>query len=475
MPLSVTKNELTNLVGGKTSKNLLDTRFSGVHFDSRLISEGELFVALKGDTGRHGHEFLDRANEKGSSLFLVEDEALLRSSPLKDRLVLVADSLKALQGLAQYWRRQIELPTVAITGSVGKTTVKEMVRSVLKRHSPGIASEKSFNNHLGVPMTICRSDASHSWVVLEMGMNHPGELTELSQIASPDVAVITKIAPAHMFSFRNLSEVAIAKCEIFTGLKSGGKVVLNADDDLLLRTARETLRSEENWITFGHSEDADVRVSSFRPIPFRGSEVELQVFGEQFAFTLPVVGSHSVLNAAAAVAACVALIPELPYDSIREGLSTFSNPPMRLNIVKLHSGGVLVDDSYNANPESMKALIDLAKGNVKAGDCFGFILGDMLELGDGAENYHKELAQSVCEVRPDFVVAVGEYAPVFLRVAKERAKGMEDRVWVVGSVEQAKEVVSGLLKQFPSPAIFVKGSRSIGLDRIATWLRNSEG
>ena len=233
MPISISREKLIEIVGGEALPTASRDSFSGVEYDSRAVSGGELFLALQG-INTHGHQYLRQAFDRGAALFLVEDAAVRDGFPEPERIIVVPDSLKAFWKLANWWRKQLSIPILAITGSVGKTTVKEVTAQILLTRKNGSYSKKSLNNHVGLPYSICRISKEHAWAVLEMGMNHPGEIATLGEIAEPDIGVITRVAIAHLEAFESVAQIADAKCELVAKIRKSGTLILNADDPVLL-------------------------------------------------------------------------------------------------------------------------------------------------------------------------------------------------------------------------------------------------
>lgn len=460
MTLRITREELATVCGGTAIPSTEKFSAAGVEYDSRAIRGGELFVALAGEK-EHGHVFLQAAFDRGAALFLVEDEKLLNSVDFPERLVVVKDSLEAFQKLAAWWRKLRALPTVAITGSVGKTTVKEMAAAILLTDSPGIYSLKSHNNHVGVPYTISRIGAEHRWTVLEMGMNHAGELTRLSQIGSPEVAVITCIAPAHIGFFDSIDKITAAKFEIVTGVHPSGIVILNGDDPRLRAwVAAHPLTQRVFW--YGSDQGCDLRLSDYKANGLDGISFHLTAGDEAVAVKMTVVGKHNAHNAAAAVLAARAVMPNLSLSQCALGLAQFRAPLMRLNVNRLPDGRSIIDDSYNANPESMAAAVQVAGELVVPGVQVGLVLGDMLELGAESKRYHLELGAKIVQARPGFVISVGAESEVVGPLV--RAAGIK---W--SHAPDAKAALA-LARAERFDILLVKASRGVGLEFVVQGL-----
>jgi len=465
MTIALTRDELIRIVDGRTGPATERLTCSGVAFDSRDVRGGELFVALPGEKA-HGHAFVPQALERGAALCLVEDPALPAASPHPERFVVVPDTLGAFSKLAAWWRETLKLPVLAITGSVGKTTTKEIAAAALLKVRPGVFSLKSHNNHVGVPYTICRMGRTHEWAVLEMGMNHAGELTRLSGIAVPDVAVITCIAPAHIEFFGTLDRIADAKLEISAGLRPGGTLVLNGDDEVLMR-AVERLTQRPTIRLFGTGARCDLRLGEVTAHGLEGISFPLTFGGVTEEVRMNVLGRHNAMNAAAAALGMLSLLPGLTLTEVSAGLREFQAPLMRLNVKPLRGERKVIDDSYNANPESMKAALAIARDLAASGLKVGLILGDMLELGEHSESFHREVGTAAVAAAPVFLVGVGEWSRAYVEAA--RAAGIP--AFAAATAEESAHIA----RKHSFDIVLIKASRGIGLDRAVSTLIACEG
>ncbi len=341
-------------------KNLSDGPIVSVSIDSRDIEPEALFVAIKGDT-LDGHDYVGVALAAGASAALVSDGWFRAHGG--ERLIVVPDPLEALRALGRAARARSRATIVAVTGSAGKTTTKEAIRTVLGQAGNTHYSIKSFNNHWGVPLMLARLPREAQFGVFEIGMNHPGEITPLVQLVRPHVAVITTIAAAHLEFFKSVTEIAEAKAEIFLGLEAGGTAVLNADHDylhVLFAKAREA--GVQDIVTYGYDDDADYRIASLEST--RGRTYARVIHdGEPIDLDLAIRGRHMVANATAALA--VARLAGVDDESIRRGLSGFTAPEGRGETTRLGPAVnplLLVDESYNANVASMNAAMEVFSG-----------------------------------------------------------------------------------------------------------------
>lgn len=472
MPLKISKNKITELLNAKSldGANHVACNFE---FDSRKVKGGELFVGLKGE-GRHGQDYSTVAFSRGAALFLVENEAVLdKFENEKDRILIVPDSLEAITKIAAWWREEVKLPTIAVTGSVGKTTVKDMLAAILLQHSLGNFALSSFNNHIGVPYTICQGSSTHVWQVLEMGMNHAGELSALSQLAKPNVAIITKIAPAHIGYFGTLEAIARAKLEIIEGLSNSGTLILNADDPVLMSVCTEILTKDKLESSnlkikyFSSSKPADIQVVSSQISDKLRLLVKLSLDAQEFEVEVKLPAEYHASNVAAAVLAAKTLVPSITIEQIQKGLLSFSPSDGRMSLRRINSNRAIIDDSYNANPESMSGALKLAATLSKKGHKLSLILGDMKELGDLSSKYHLDLVGQIKEVQPQHVILVGEQ----IKTCFEPLKAAGLKIW------QAENALSAghLAHKLEFNYLLVKASNSVGLSAAVSSLLETEG
>ncbi len=465
MSIELTKQQLCEVVDGSCTECSDNPVFRGAEFDSRQISGGELFVALAGET-THGHQFIDNVFSRGASLALVEDGELLKSSEHKDSLILVSDTLEAWKTLGNWWRNQFHIPLLGITGSVGKTTIKEMSAAILLAHNLGAYSVKSYNNEVGLPYCLLKLSQEHNWVVQEMGMNAPGEMSVLTEIAQPDVAVISNIRRAHVESFANIDEIADAKLEILEGLSEKGILVIPSDDDVLHRRL-EVSGFAGKVETFGNDSGSSAQVRDCSVTNEGSLKFLLVLDGQEQEITMQALGEHNALNAACAALATKRLVAELSLESIALGLRSFRAPSKRLELRRLSGGRVIVDDSYNANTASMKAAFGAVAAMRGEGQKLGLILGDMLELGDSAGDEHRQVGEAAMSISPDFIVGVGAHAELLVGSAKEA----NVPYFTVDSAVAAAQVA----RKLPFDLLLVKASRGTALDKTVSSLLEWEG
>jgi UDP-N-acetylmuramoyl-tripeptide--D-alanyl-D-alanine ligase len=417
---------------------------SGVSTDSREVTAGELFVPIVAE--RDGHDFIDSAIDRGAAGFLTAaDHPQVRH----DRAVVVPDTTRALQELGRHGRSRLPNRVAAVTGSVGKTSTKDLLGAILRVRANAVVSAKSFNNELGVPLTILNGP-DDAWAgVLEMGARGPGHISFLCDIARPTVGVITNIGSAHLELFGSREVIADSKSELVASLPADGVAVLNLDSDLYARMASHANAPIVSFSAEG-SNKADVFASNVHIDDDLRASFSLTMHGRHLQVSLAARGRHQVANALAAAAAAHALGSTV--DEIIEGLSTSDLSPMRMELVTLPAGTRLLNDTYNANPVSMRAAIDALMG-LQAQRRIA-ILGTMAELGPDRAELHREIAQYAASVGVDVVLSVNE-----------STYGVE----TLSSIEDAVQTCTSLALG-PDDAVLVKGSRVAELERLVQRL-----
>ena len=428
-----------------------DRAFEAVSTDTRTLGPQALFVALKGERF-DGHAFLEHAARQQAAGALVQKSGLgARSARQELPLLVVDDSRLALGQLAAHWRNRFSMPLVALTGSNGKTTVKEMLASILRAASAEeavLATRGNLNNDIGVPLTLLELRPGHRYAVVEMGMNHAGEIRYLARLAAPDVALVNNAAPAHIEFFGSVEEIARAKGEIFEGLKPGGTAVINADD----RHAGiwRDLASGRRIVDFGIEHPAEV--SATYRLRWLESEIVVRTpLGEARAL-LKAPGLHNVKNALAASAAAVAL--QVPAPAIARGLERYAGVKGRLQKKAGRNGATLIDDTYNANPESVRAAISVL---AQAPGDKVLVLGDMGELGSGAAEMHAEVGRFAREQGVGSLLALGEHSAHAARAFGAGARHFTRIEDLLAEAESALQ---------PGVTALIKGSRFMQMERV---------
>lgn len=445
IPLAL--GEIAAVVGGTVVGDGAVTVSAPAVLDSRQAEPGGLFVAF---AGAHvdGHDYADQAGQAGAVAVLGS-----RATPLPT--VVVEDVQAALQALAAHVVARLRdgLTVVGVTGSQGKTSTKDLLAAVLSSAGPTIATVGSLNNELGVPLTMLRADAATRFLVLEMGARHIGQIAQLSLLVAPDIAVVLNVGRAHLGKFGSRAAIATAKRELVEGLAPAGTAVLNADDP---RVAAMRSRTDGPVLTFGRSEHADVHVTDLALDRLARPSFVLRTADASAPVALPILGAHQALNASAAAAAGLAAGVQL--DVVAAALSTASVSKWRLELRDLAVGATLLNDSFNAHPESTLAGLD-ALAAVEGARRIA-VLGEMLELGEDSESEHRAVG-AYAAARADLVVAVGEAARAIAEGAGERAVALADNdaaiAWLRGHLAAGDVVL-------------VKASRGAHLDEIAAAL-----
>jgi UDP-N-acetylmuramoyl-tripeptide--D-alanyl-D-alanine ligase len=422
--------------------------FRGISIDSRNIQPGNLFVAIPG-ARVDGHDFIEEAYNKGAAAALVTRPI---ASPLAQ--LRVEDIAIALGKLGTAWRNQFTLPVIAVTGSNGKTTLKNMIASIMTAACGGdkdqvLATFGTLNNHLGLPLTLARLNTNHRYAVIEMGMNHFGEIETLTKITHPHVAVITNAAMAHLEGVGDLAGVAKAKAEIFSGLSADGIAILNRDDAFYTFWLEKI--GNHQYLTFGLHPNADVHA-----IILTEGRITLCTPKGNVDINLPLLGNHNILNALAAAAAT--LVIGIDLQTIKLGLESIQPAPGRLQLHILPNGVKIIDDTYNANPISLEAAVKTLA--TFAGKKI-LVLGDMKELGNEAKNLHQQAGESIKQAGIDYLFTYGDLSATSAQAFGEGAYHFN---------EQEKLVTALKPFLYNQTTILVKGSRSMHMEKVVTGL-----
>lgn len=462
--LGLTLGWLTENCGAVGRGAIIDSlgrrKIAGISTDSRTVKSGEIFVALTGNNF-DGHDHVAEALSKGALAAVVHK--IVRGEAA-DRAIRVPDTLHALGDLSGKILRQRDIRVLGLTGSNGKTTTKEMIAAILSIVDPCLlATAGNFNNQVGLPLTVFRLEKETRQAVLEMGMNHFHELGRLTEIADPDVALITSVGAAHLEFFGTVSQVARAKGEIFAGLKPSAVAVVNADEPLIVREAK---RFRGNMLTFGRAANAQVRLGRILPRSLAGQDLTLYGPGAEkgMKVRLKLLGLHNAQNALAAAAAALAFGAE--WEQIVEGLGKVQSYPGRLKATKTGRGQWVLDDSYNANPTSMAAGL-MVLSELKSRFPKGAILGDMGELGPKASAWHRDIGRLAAELKLDFLALVGPLAALIGDSAR-RAGLTKESIAEFAVPEEAAAWVR--TTQPKNSLVLVKGSRNVHLERAVKEL-----
>ncbi len=448
--------EIAAMVGGNINEGFEDTLVSGVTNDTRKIEEGNLFVPLQGENS-NGHNHVEAAFKQGAAASFWESDA--PNPPENKALIFVKDSLKALQQLSKAYLQELDAKVIGITGSNGKTTTKDMTASVMKTKFRVHKTSGNYNNHIGLPLTILSAPIDTEILILEMGMSSRGEISLLSEIGQPDVAIITNIGEAHLLDLGSREGIADAKMEIVEGLKKNGTLIYNGDEPLLLsRVSKDAYKQ----ITFGSSMTND-----FYPIQSEAGENEMKFTIDVdgiHSFVLPLLGNHNVLNSLAAIAAGRTM--GLSWEQITTGLAEVKLTNMRMEVSFGTRGEKIINDAYNASPTSVKAAIELVKGMTGTGKKI-LVLGDMLELGPEEEMYHFKMGELITD-EIDYVFTYGKLAE---KIAEGAAKNLnKERIYHFIDKDQLSLKLKEIIDEHS--IVLVKASRGMKLEEVVRNLKN---
>ncbi|MDO8461833.1 MAG: UDP-N-acetylmuramoyl-tripeptide--D-alanyl-D-alanine ligase [Deltaproteobacteria bacterium] len=455
--MKLSQKEILKAVRGKLIVATTGEKITGVSTDTRTVKRGDLFIPLKG-RNYDAHSFLEEAFKKGAVGALVEKKSLSFNHH-RFFIIQVPSTLRALGDLATYWRQQFKIPVVAVTGSNGKTTTKEMIFQILKQKYRTLKTEGNLNNLIGLPQTLFRLSGRDQAAVVEMGMNAPGEIDRLAEIASPQAGVITNIGHAHLEGLGSLRAVAKAKGELLKRLPSNGTAILNADDGET-KFLKKLCHSRQ--VNFGLRKATyqafQVRLKGLRGCSTRGMEFLLKKTKKTERFEIPLVSVTAVSNALAAIA--VGDLLSVSWPQMKKGLKNFRPPPNRMQIKKIRNLLVL-DDTYNANPDSMKAALKTLHSLTVKGRRKVAILGEMLELGRYENKGHREVGQEAAVSGLDLLVTIGRRAAGIAAGARQERF---EKIRTFGNFEKAKRSLPSLLR--PNDVILLKGSRGARMERF---------
>lgn len=442
-------NEIVRIAGGQLVGE--SRAFSSVSTDTRTLQPGALFVALSGPNF-DGHEFVADAAQRGAVAALVE-----RPLTLALPQIVVSDPLAALSAFAREWRRQFSIPVIGVTGSNGKTTTKELIGAILSRLGACLATRGNLNNHIGVPLMLLEMTHEHRYAVIEMGANHQGEIAHLAGIAEPTIGIVTNAGAAHLEGFGSLQGVAAGKGELLQNLPVAGVAVINADD--AFATQWREARSADRTLTFGFEQRADFMAHKVQASGDAGGfriDFDLVTPDGTRPATLALAGLHNLRNALGAAA--VASAAGATLDEIVAGLAAMRPVSGRLELKPAINGAYLVDDSYNANPSSLKAGLDALQGFSGAR---WLVLGDMLELGDSANELHAEVGRYARQAGIARLLAIGRHSHFAVEAFGPGAQWFADMDALIADVRRSLQ---------PGVAVLIKGSRANRLERVSAAL-----
>lgn len=449
-----TLQEVEKATGGRLLYPVVDDSvFSQVETDTRAITEGALFVALKGETF-DGHDYVLQAKERGAAGAVVaEDRPEYKQEGFA--VVIVTDTRKAYQDLARFHRRRFSIPVIAVTGSVGKTSTRSMIAAVLSQKYRVLQTEKNFNNEIGLPKTLLQLTPEHEACVVEMGMRGLGQIAELAAIAEPDIGVVTNVGKSHIELLGSQDNIARAKSEIVRALSEDGVAILNQDDSYVAAMA-DLCRGKV--VGYGIESNAAIRASRV-VCSEKGLRFACRCFDQVMDIHMPLIGSHNVYNALAAIA--VGRVLGLTEHQLQKGLSEYRGMPMRQELIHLGEY-TFINDAYNANPASMsealKSLALLTKGRKIA------VLGGMLELGDWTVREHEKIGAEAAELGLDALITMGSPASYIADAARKNGLGA---VYTAQDHAGAADCLRQIIQ--PGDTVLLKGSRGFAMEKILPY------
>lgn len=476
-PISVA--QITQWTGGKQLEGHIPQSITGISTDSRTLKPGDLFIPLRGERF-DGHDFVADAVRREAAALLIEERRVsecVEKRQEMDRgrqplILAVPDTLLALQAIAAGYRKQFDHPVVAITGSTGKTTTKDMTASIVGQLGPVLKSQENFNNEIGLPLTLLQIESWHRTVVVEMGMRGPGQIRTLTELARPSVGVITNVGTVHLELLGSQEAIQKAKQELVETMEPGGIVALNADDPLVREMA--SMASDKQIIYYGyegvqcdHAGSSNTGYVTATNITARGAQgvsFQLCYDGHRAWIDLPVPGEYQVSNALGAAAAAMAVGASLA--DVKAGLSQVSLSGMRMELIPWLDEGLVINDAYNANPTSMAGALKTAY-EIATGRPLVLVLGDMLELGHLSTKAHRDIGRQAADLGPAYLLTVGVAAKGIAEGARDAGMPLE-RVVQCTDHSEAGQVVIQIAR--PGDVVLVKGSRGMALEHVVQAL-----
>lgn len=452
--------ELIEAVGGKLLWGTPERVFVGVTTDSRKVAQDNLFIPLVGEKF-DGHDYIDLCFRAGATVCLTEKLI----TQVKDATaILVNDTAKALRDIATWHRNKYNIPVVGITGSVGKTSTKDIIACVLAQKYEVLKTQGNFNNEIGLPLTLLNLSDTHEVAVIEMGMSGFGEISRLSAIAQPQIAVITNIGVSHIEKLCSQQGILKAKLEILEGLKAGGLVILNGDDSLL----RE-LKGKLSYKTvyFGMNSDFDYAAQDYESLGETGTRFNIKLGAQTYKVAIPVPGIHNVYNTLAAIA--VGIEMNIPINVIIDGIAKYKPGNMRQSIIA-YQGIKIINDAYNASPQSMKASVNVLE-ELSSNTRGIAILGDMLELGDMSKELHYSVGSFIVDKKIDILITVGNTSKNIMQAVAD-SDNQKIKLQHFDNNEEALKYILSIIKK--EDFILIKGSRGMKMEQIADGIMKSE-
>ncbi len=457
-----THSQIAEIICGEILKINEKRPPASISIDSRKMEKDCVFIALKGENF-DGHDYIEKAIENGASCIVLEKN---KKEIIKDTynitLIAVDDTIEALGKLAQYNIKNLDITIIGITGSVGKTSTREILKSILSKKYRVLSPEKNFNNHIGVPLTLLRAKKEHDFAIIEMGMSNKGEIEYLSKMSEPDVAIITKIGPAHIESFADINEIACEKAGISKGMKENSPIIINHEDKIL-----KNYLGKNTILTFGKSEDANLYFSDIN-ISSKSSSARFtyknQGLISKFDVTAKITGETAIKNSAAA--ALTAIISSVDTKTIKTGISSYEGVKGRFHrIYDPEKSITIIDDTYNSNPESLKASLTDFRTIKKSNRGF-VVLGDMLELGKDSKKYHIEAGKQAIKAKIAGIFSYGTFSNFIAEGALKES--CNDEIIFCGTHEEISSRLNEILKA--GDWVMVKGSRGAQMERVLNSL-----
>lgn len=452
--------DVVEICNGELICGDLNTVFENFCQDTRMIKPGDIYVGIKGEN-HNGNDIYEDALEKGAKACILQ--GIIIPENIKERysdrvIIIVEDTIRALQKLATYKRSMYDIPVVAVTGSVGKTSTKDIIASVMSKEYNVLKTEGNYNSQLGVALTVLRLRKEHTAMVIELGMSQLGEISRLTDIVKPTVAVITNVGTAHIGILGSRENILKAKLEILEGLQSNGKVVINNDNDLLHQWSMNSA-GRYDIVTYGMEHVSNVMAYN-TVLTEEGSTYDVDVKGKTYQVKIGIGGNHFVSNSLCAIA--VGRIFNITMENILDGIAHFELTKRRMQVEKLENDVVVINDCYNANYDSMKAAIEYLSKSEK-GEKIA-VLGDMLELGNYSENLHRQVGEEVYKSKVDILITVGAEARY---IADEACKlGMKSQdIYTFNSNEEATKKLEEFIKN-GNASILIKASNGMHFQEI---------
>ncbi len=467
--------DLVGVIPGAILLGALDAKCENISIDSRTIKKGEVFFALRGEK-YDGHKFIKEALSKGASAIILEKSFYQTHKSIHSLsekniipIILVDNTLSALQLWAHHYQSIYKPFTICITGSNGKTTTKEMVVHLLNSKYNVLKSWGNYNNEIGVPLTLLELSPQHDVLVLEMAARKSGEIRELTEIAKPDIAIITNVCEAHIGLFKTRENIAHEKSEIISALKDKGTAILNRDD-LYFDYFKNFLTEHNYLLSYGFHAEAQLKAENIWQERDKGIHFDILFEGEKYPIFLPLLGRFNVHNFLAAFATGIKM--HIPVEEMIDNISNFCLPEMRMEYLFLDRGIKLIQDCYNSNPtavkEALKSIADIPGDSFKVA-----VLGDMLELGEQTNEYHLEIGKITAKLSFDILVGFGDCAKYIAQGALEQGMDKE-KVYSFNRTEK-DNIVNMIKKELPDNSIvFLKGSRGMQMEEIARNLKRKQ-